>query len=80
MTRHRGAGCWQSAFDAQSMHPSVALHCCPAWQVSVPFTPQSALPPPGPSDPPLPPPHATTIPTIPSSPAVIELKVRMPQS
>lgn len=43
----------QSVGSRQSTQPSVALHCWPILHWSVPFTPQSALPPPGP--PPVPP-------------------------
>jgi len=60
----KGAVAGQSVLPRQSTHPSVRSHCCPLGQWSVPLTPHSALPEPGP--PPtllLDPPHATRIPT-----------------
>jgi hypothetical protein len=52
-------GCEQLALLVQSTQPSVGLHCWPPWQLSLPFTPQSALP--APIDE-LAPPHAMMTP------------------
>jgi hypothetical protein len=44
----RGLVAGQSEFALHSTQPSVLLHSWAIWHMSVPFTPHSALPAPGP--------------------------------
>jgi hypothetical protein len=61
---HTGAACGQFAFEVHSTHPRTGSHCKPARHASVPFTPHSALPGPGPLTLLLLPPQATSTTTI----------------
>jgi hypothetical protein len=58
--RHTGAACGQFASEVHSTQPSTGSHWRPARHSLVPFTPQSALPGPGPLAPSVLPPQATS--------------------